>query len=300
MRHLAAVLAVCIAAGCQSQITAVPAPDPYRDMRSEIEQARTRAEQRPKNARVAFDYANALLSAHSEGYFEQSEDPFPLQHVVSVLDTAAAAQPGDAPALATTKAKIHLIVNQPNTAREILRGVVSEHVHVPAAILLVNSLGQDGEVEEVVAFCKTFNPLVPYGDEKIQLMTRCVLASGATSSETGLYWATEEDRAYYAAVKAEREDEMRQMEEERRQAEAERQQQAAEEEQYRRQQLAKREVCYSTCDEDNAYCRADCGYVERCYEECNRARGHCVDRCNRTVDVPLSPQQRQFREDLGW
>jgi hypothetical protein len=117
--------------------------------------------------------------------------------VESVLDQAVAANPNEAPLLLLEKGSLLFNAGRKEEVEPLIRGSLQARPSLAAARALLGIHDRRGERAEVFPLCQKVRSHVFGEAEILELLEACIRHSGSLSPESGLTWASAEDRALY-------------------------------------------------------------------------------------------------------
>jgi len=165
-----------------------------------VEQRIEAAQRNPGNARLALDATQSLrdvLRATTDATLRDAA----MTHVAAVealVTQAISANPNDAPLLLMEKASLLFNAGRKGEVEALVQASMDAQPNLDAALALLGIYGRRGEGDKVFPVCTRTRPHLIREAQVWGLLHACIKASGASTIESGLSWASPGDKAFYA------------------------------------------------------------------------------------------------------
>ena len=166
---------------------------PVMDLRIEA------AQRTPGDARLALEATQTLRDVlRDSADAELREKALVRVAAVETLVTQAiAANPNDAPLLLMEKASLLFNAGRKGEVEALVRASMDARPNLEAALALLGIHARRGERDQIAPLCQRTRPQLFRESQVWELLDACIKHSGALTPESGLSWASVEDKVFY-------------------------------------------------------------------------------------------------------
>jgi hypothetical protein len=166
---------------------------------SVLDQRIEAAQRSPNDARLALEAAQTLRDALRNGADAGARERamVRLSAVESLVNQAIAANPNDASLLLMEKASLLFNAGRKGEVEALVRASMDARPNLDAALALLGIHSRRGEKEQLIPLCQRTRPQLFRESQVWELLDACIKSSGALTPESGLSWASAEDKVFY-------------------------------------------------------------------------------------------------------
>jgi hypothetical protein len=171
-----------------------------------LEQRIEAAQRNPNDARSALEVTQTLRDVLRDNADARLRETALLRvaTVEALVNQAIAANPDDAPLLLMEKASLLFNAGRKREVEALVRASMDARPNLEAAVALLGIHARRGERDQVIPLCQRTRPRLSGESQVWELLDACLKHSGALTPESGLSWASAEDKTFYFREKQRR------------------------------------------------------------------------------------------------
>jgi hypothetical protein len=166
---------------------------------SVLDQRIEAAQRSPNDARLALEATQTLRDflRGSTDAAAREQAMGRLPSVESLITHAISANPNDASLLLMEKASLLFNAGRKGEVEALIQASMDARPSLDAALALIGIHSRRGEKDQIFPLCQRTRPQVVREVQVWELLDACIKGSGALTPESGLSWASTDDKVFY-------------------------------------------------------------------------------------------------------